>query len=73
MLKIEVNAAAERERLGKEAARLEAEVGKARAKLGNAKFIGRAPAAVVEQEKQRLERFSATLEQVRTQLAKLGP
>jgi valyl-tRNA synthetase len=73
MLKIEVNAAAERERLGKEAARLEAEVGRAQSKLGNAKFIGRAPAAVIEQEKQRLERFSATLEQVRAQLAKLGP
>jgi valyl-tRNA synthetase len=71
MLKIEVNVAAERERLGKEAARLEAEIGKSRSKLGNAKFVKRAPSAVVEQEKQRLERSSADLEHVRTQLAKL--
>jgi valyl-tRNA synthetase len=72
MLKIEINAAAERERLGKEAARLEAEIGKSRSKLGNAKFVKRAPAAVVEQEKQRLEQHSTTLEHVRTQLGKLG-
>jgi valyl-tRNA synthetase len=72
MLKIEIDAAAERDRLGKEAARLENEIAKSRAKLSNANFVDRAPAAVVEQEKQRLERFSVALTHVKTQLAKVA-
>jgi valyl-tRNA synthetase len=72
MLKIEIDAAAECERLGKEAARLENEIAKSHAKLSNANFVDRAPAAVVEQEKQRLDRFSVALTHVRTQLVKLG-
>ena len=46
---IEVDRAAERERLQREAQRLEGEIPKAMAKLGNASFVERAPAAVVEQ------------------------
>ncbi|HUP94094.1 MAG TPA: valine--tRNA ligase [Burkholderiales bacterium] len=72
MLQIEVDVAAERERLGKEAARLQTEMAKAQAKLANPKFVERAPAEVVEQEKQRLARFSASLEQLNSQLSKLG-
>ena len=71
MLEVEIDVAAERERLGKEVARLESEVAKATTKLGNPKFVERAPAAVVDQEKQRLEQFNATLEQVRAQFTKL--
>jgi valyl-tRNA synthetase len=73
MLKVEIDVAAERERLSKEIARLEGEIRKAEAKLGNASFVERAPPAVVDQEKQRLERFTSTLAQLRTQLEKLRP
>jgi len=72
MLKIEVNMSAERERLHKERLRLEAEIAKAQAKLGNPGFVERAPPLIVAQEKERLARFTATLEKVTEQLQKLS-
>jgi valyl-tRNA synthetase len=68
---IEVDPAAERERLKKERARLEGEIGKARTQLGNASFVERAPGSVVAQMRERLAGFEATLAKVNAQLEKL--
>jgi valyl-tRNA synthetase len=70
MLKVEIDVTAERERLRKEETRLDAEIGKAETKLANPKFVERAPAEVVEQEKQRLEKFRSALKDIKAQLAK---
>ncbi len=70
-LHMEVDVAAEKLRLGKEVTRLEEQIGKAQAKLGNEAFVAKAPAAVLEQERKRMDDFTATLTKVREQLARL--
>ena len=72
MLKVEIDIGAERDRLDKEIVRLENEIQKTRGKLSNSNFIDRAPAAVVEQERKRMEDFSAALAQLQSQRGKLG-
>ena len=72
MLKVEIDVAAEKERLKKEIEKLEKQISIAQGKLSNEGFVARAPAAVVDQEKQRVAEFTATLEKLKPQLAKLG-
>lgn len=69
---MEIDVAAEKARLGKEITRLEGEINKATAKLGNEAFVAKAPPAVIEQEKKRVADFSATLDKLREQLARLS-
>ncbi len=71
-LHMEIDVAAEKARLSKEAARIEGEMAKAHAKLSNEAFVAKAPAAVLDQEKKRLADFGATLERLQGQLARLG-
>ncbi|HEX8011023.1 MAG TPA: valine--tRNA ligase [Casimicrobiaceae bacterium] len=71
MLDIKVDIAAERERVAKEIARLESEIGKAETKLANESFVARAPAQVVKQERDRLAAFQATLAKLKPQLERL--
>jgi valyl-tRNA synthetase len=69
---IEVDAAAEKIRLTKEAARLEGEITKANAKLGNEAFVAKAPQAVLDETRKRVADFGATLDKIRQQLQRLG-
>ncbi|HEX7439410.1 MAG TPA: valine--tRNA ligase [Caldimonas sp.] len=71
-LHVEVDVAAERDRLMKEIRRLEGEIVKAEAKLGNAGFVARAPASVVDQERRRVAEFTATMTRLRDQAARLA-
>ncbi|MBS0570463.1 MAG: valine--tRNA ligase [Proteobacteria bacterium] len=61
---------AEKVRLAKEISRLDAEVGKSNAKLAN--FGPNTPAAVIEQEKQRVAERTGQLDALREQAQRLG-
>lgn len=69
---MEIDVAAEKARLTKEATRLQGEIAKANGKLGNEAFVAKAPPAVIEQEKKRVADFSATLAKLQEQLQRLG-
>jgi valyl-tRNA synthetase len=60
----EIDAAAVAARLEARRGELRAEVARAEGKLGNAKFVDRAPAEVVEEEREKLARYRAELEEL---------
>ncbi|HSW18445.1 MAG TPA: valine--tRNA ligase [Ramlibacter sp.] len=70
-LYMEIDVAAEKARLTKEAARIEGELAKANGKLENQAFVAKAPPAVIEQERQRIAQFASTLTSLREQLQRL--
>ena len=62
---------AELARLGREIAKTEAELTKSRSKLDAPGFADRAPAHVVAQERERAEKFEASLGELRAQLVRI--
>ncbi len=61
----------EKERLGKEKARLEGEIKRSNGMLGNERFISKAPADKVAEERAKLEKYTMMLAQVEERLGSL--
>ncbi|TVR62326.1 MAG: valine--tRNA ligase, partial [Candidatus Competibacteraceae bacterium] len=64
-----IDQAAESARLAKEIAKLRKDLERGTAKLGNADFLGRAPAAVVDKERGRVAELQSVMTQLEAQLA----
>ena len=71
LLEVQVDVAAERERLGREIAAHQAELDKAQRMLATPSFVERAPAAVVAQMRGRVEQNAAILAKLREDLGRL--
>ena len=71
-LHVEIDVAAETERLTKEITRLEGEIVKANNQLGNQNFVSRAKPEVVEQMRTRLAGFVEAVARMKTQRDQLG-
>jgi valyl-tRNA synthetase len=71
-LHVQVDPVAEGARLDKEITRLQGEIGKAEAKLGNESFVARAPAAVVDEMRSRLAEFRQALSRLQAQRSRLA-
>ena len=67
-----VDLAVERKRLEKEAAKAKKELAGLSSKLNNQAFLTKAPASIVEAEKERAERLKSLLAGLEEQLARLG-
>lgn len=63
---------AEMARLAKEKTRLEGDIKRTAGKLGNASFVDKAPAAVVDKERSKLAESEATLARIALQIEKLN-
>ena len=61
----------ELERLKKEELRLTKEIARGEGMLSNQSFVAKAPAAKVEQEKEKLQKYKEMMEKVRVQLEQL--
>ncbi|MFV1993863.1 MAG: valine--tRNA ligase [Verrucomicrobiales bacterium] len=66
-----IDVEAERERLGKELKKVIAELSKVEAKLGNSSFVDRAPAEVVEENRERRVKFLERKEQLEEMIGQL--
>ena len=62
-----------RPRLEQELVKAEAEVERARRKLADERFVERAPAHLVQEERDKLERFEREADELRRRLDGLGP
>lgn len=62
----------EKERLKKEEARLEKELSRVNGMLNNEKFVSKAPASKIEEEKEKLEKYTQMMAQVKERLVQLG-
>ncbi len=71
MLNVEIDVAAEKQRLQKEIDKLTIELKKADGKLANQSFIEKAPESVIIQEKERQKKFSEDLQKFKEQLSRL--
>ena len=60
------------ERLKKEEERLTKELARVKGMLGNEKFVSKAPAAKIEEEKAKLEKYTQMMDQVKERLSQLG-
>ena len=67
-----IDVAKECARLTAELSRLDTQLGAVRAKLGSESFLGRAPAPVVEREREKERQWSAKRQALATKLAALG-
>jgi len=68
-----IDPAVEADRLAKEIVRLEQDLARVNAKLGNESFVARAPVEVVEKERKRAADNADAIERIQTQLRKLRP
>ncbi len=64
--------AKEKERLKKEEVRLQKELARVNGMLNNEKFVSKAPAAKIQEEKEKLEKYTQMMDQVKERLAQLG-
>ena len=67
-----IDLAAERSRLEREIGKLTAEIERGRQKLDNADFVSRAPAEVIDQQRERLAEAEATRERLAQALQRIG-